>query len=309
MAETLAQWLARWTESYAPLRCQSRSTIERYISLARYLDATPPLRAVRDTPLDQLSHIAIQEAVISLLAHTPKRRSRLSARTVRHFGNLLNVALDRAHRLDLIATNPMRRVELPAFESRTARTLDEREMQSLRTTCAGDWTALFVELALGTGCRRGELLALTWSDWSGKRLTISKSIEQTRAGLRLKPMTKSKRPRVCTLPQVAIAALKAAQQTTTNVLVFADDDGQYRNPALVSQAVKRRLRKAKIRSASLHTLRHTHASLLLSHGVPLPAVSARLGHADPNITARIYSHALPPDDERAAEQWDRIIGV
>jgi integrase len=78
-------------------------------------------------------------------------------------------------------------------------------------------------------------------------------------------------------------------------------------PDLVSQTVVRRLRKAGIKQASFHTLRHTHASLLLSGGVPLPAVSARLGHADANITARIYSHALPDDDRRGADMWDSVV--
>jgi integrase len=68
-------------------------------------------------------------------------------------------------------------------------------------------------------------------------------------------------------------------------------------------------RKAKIKEASFHTLRHTHASHLLSRGVPLTAVSARLGHADANITARIYAHALETDDKRAADTWVSIDGL
>ncbi len=65
--------------------------------------------------------------------------------------------------------------------------------------------------------------------------------------------------------------------------------------------------KAGIKKASLHTRRHTLASHLISNGVPLPVVSARLGHADVNITARIYSHMLPDDDARAADTWDRLV--
>jgi integrase len=57
----------------------------------------------------------------------------------------------------------------------------------------------------------------------------------------------------------------------------------------------------------LHALRHTHGSMLLSAGVPLPTVSKRLGHANPNITAAVYSHALPSDEERAAEAFERVI--
>ena len=67
------------------------------------------------------------------------------------------------------------------------------------------------------------------------------------------------------------------------------------------------MQKAGIANASLHTLRHTPASILLSRGVPLPAVSARLGHADTSITARIYSHLLPDDDARAADAYEAEI--
>ena len=90
-------------------------------------------------------------------------------------------------------------------------------------------------------------------------------------------------------------------------LVFCGPDGSPLDPALVSQTIVRRLKKAGIRGASLHTLRHTLASHLLSNGVPLPAVSARLGHSDVNVTARIYSHMLPDDDTRAADAWETVI--
>jgi integrase len=79
-------------------------------------------------------------------------------------------------------------------------------------------------------------------------------------------------------------------------------------PDLVSQVMVRRMKKAGI-GASIHSLRHSHSAILLSHGVPLPAVSARLGHADVNITAKIYAHALPDDDRRAADTWDSLINL
>jgi integrase len=69
----------------------------------------------------------------------------------------------------------------------------------------------------------------------------------------------------------------------------------------------RRMKKAGIVGASLHTLRHTHASGLLSAHVPLPTVSARLGHANTHITATVYAHAMPVDDQQAADQWDKLM--
>jgi integrase len=176
-----------------------------------------------------------------------------------------------------------------------------------------------VELALGSGCRRGELLAVQWSDinWVTRTLSITKSLEQTAAGVRVKT-TKSKKPRHFMLPQSAIAALQFQRDQQTEHkrqfgkdyqdrgLVFAQLDGDFLQPDLVSQVMVRRMKQAGI-AASIHSLRHSHAAILLSRGVPLPAVSARLGHADVNITAKIYAHALPDDDRRAADSWDSLI--
>ncbi len=62
------------------------------------------------------------------------------------------------------------------------------------------------------------------------------------------------------------------------------------------------MRSVGLQGVSLHSLRHSHASALLSKGVPLAVVSERLGHADQNITLSIYSHAIPADT-KAAERF------
>ena len=112
----------------------------------------------------------------------------------------------------------------------------------------------------------------------------------------------NRRPRISEGPA---AEFKRAFAGTCrdNDLVFAQPDGNNLQPDRVSQTIVRRLKNAGVSNASFHT----HASHLLSHGVPLPAVSVRLGHADPNITARVYSHALPDDARRGADTWDSIV--
>ena len=88
-------------------------------------------------------------------------------------------------------------------------------------------------------------------------------------------------------------------------LVFCDPTGDYLKPNLVSSKaclIARRVGFPK--GVSMHTLRHSHASQLLSAGVSLPTVSKRLGHTDPSVTARIYSHPMPKGDVKAAELWD-----
>ena len=295
----------------------------RYHGLASYiLDATesePAKLAV--TPLAEVNHKIVQSALRALLHMKAKRTEHLSPKTVREVAGVLSVSLNEAFRLEKININPFLRVKLPKVERTEARSLTPQEVQRLREACRGDWTFTFVELALATGARRGELLALTWADidWLNSSLTINKSVEETEsAGLRVKP-PKSGKSRRFRIGQTAITTLRLQQEQQKefrrlfgdayqdNGLVFCHPGGSFWPPHSVSQTVIRRLKKAGIKDSSLHVLRHTHASNLLSKGVPLPAVSVRLGHADPNITAKIYSHALPEDDVRAAEAWENTV--
>ena len=307
---SLGDWLKKWLIIYAPIRCRSLKTIERYGDLAEYVVGGPTaeLAEVAGTNLAELSHTMLEPALLSLLQMKGARHDHLSNHTVRHVGSLVSVALDKAWRLDMVASNVMLKVELPGMDPKEARALTRAEIWTLRDSSRGDWMHGFIEVALATGCRRGELLALEWTDinWAARTISISKSLEQTRKGLRLKS-TKGGKPRVFSLPKLAITALRKEAISGHARLIFADDHGGYLKPDLVSQLIVRRIRKAGITDASLHSLRHAHASNLLSRGVPLTAISARLGHANANITARIYCHALPLDDQRAADEWDRLL--
>ncbi len=86
--------------------------------------------------------------------------------------------------------------------------------------------------------------------------------------------------------------------------MFCRPDGRYYSPDRIGARVTELMKKAGIEGASLHSLRHTHASELMSHGVPIPTVAKRLGHANPNITLSIYAHALEADELAAAKIWD-----
>ena len=93
-------------------------------------------------------------------------------------------------------------------------------------------------------------------------------------------------------------------QYTDNNLVFCQPDGRYYSPDRLGARVVELMKKVGLHGVSLHSLRHSHASILLSKGVPPAVVSQRLGHADQNITLSIYSHALPADTRAAAKIWN-----
>lgn len=318
----LGEWVTRWLETYAPQQCAPK-TLERYGGLVKYLTESPAeeVQAMAKTPLSKLRRSVLKNGFFAMLRVKGTRREHISARSVRHVAGVVSVALAEAVEQELIQSNPMYRLKLPNAERRNARSLTPAEIQALRGACRGDWTFPLIELALATGARRGELLALTWADvdWISGAVTISKSLEQTRAGLRIKE-PKGKKTRSFALPRTAVAALQFRRDEQAEHaktfgkdfrkdlnLIFSEPNGDYLTPDLVSQIIVRRMKKAGI-NGSIHMLRHSHASVLLSAGVPLPAVSARLGHADTNVTARVYSHALPDDDRRGADTWDKLIG-
>jgi len=172
-----------------------------------------------------------------------------------------------------------------------------------------------------TGRRRGELLALTWADvnFVGRAVTISRSLEQTEDRLHVKS-TKSEKPRSMPLPGSAIEMLRehrSAQSENRRLfgpdyrddlnLVFSTPEGDFLKPDTMTVKVCLLTARAGLKGASLHTLRHSHGSQVLSAGVPLPAVSRRLGHSSVYVTATVYSHALSKDESAAAEVWEDVI--
>ena len=148
---------------------------------------------------------------------------------------------------------------------------------------------------------------------------IARSLTQTRNGLEFKG-TKTEKPRNVVLPESAIAALTThrTQQDefrrqfgpdyrTDLDLVLANPDGTPLKPDSISASVSalfKRLKLPKPKGAALHLFRHSHTSVLLAQGVPLPTVSARLGHSSVRTTQEIYAHMITGQDAEAARKWE-----
>jgi integrase len=317
---TFAAFLEEWFKEHAERNCTPK-TVERYRQLAAYV-----LPHVGATKLQDLSALTL-ERVFNRVKEAggwnrkTKKARPLSAKTVRHISGLVHVALDTAIRWKLLKSNPVDGVVLPKVVKREARVLETEQIRKFLDAARAAGVYEFVMLAVGTGCRRGELLALTWADvdFVARVLRLSKSLEQTRAGLRVKS-TKSENPREISLAISSIEMLRehrASQSENRRLygpdyrddlnLVFATPDGDYLKPDSMTSKVCLLASHAGLNGASLHTLRHSHGSQLLANGVPLPAVSKRLGHSSVYVTATIYAHALSADEVAAADVWDKAI--
>ena len=181
------------------------------------------------------------------------------------------------------------------------------------------------EACAALGARRGEVLALRWSDILDGRATIARSLAQTKQVLEFKG-TKSERPRVVKIPESALATLQLHRKRQDEFrrrfgpdyrsdfdLIFANPDGTRLKPDSVSAAVSLLFRRLKLpKGASLHSLRHTHTSHLLASGVPLTVVSSRLGHSSPRAGSRI-THVVSVDgvsreETLALSGWPVVTG-
>ena len=183
---------------------------------------------------------------------------------------------------------------------------------------------LLASLALATGMRRNEMLALRWQDvdLDAGRLRVEQALEQTVAhGIRIKaPKTRNGR-RTISLPAHLVTELRAHWRTQQEQRlaigggkappdspVLATLDGRPQSPAAISRAWIRAAAAAGMPEITLHSLRHTHASMLIASGMDVLSISRRLGHSSPTVTLAVYGHLIHGADDRAAQIMDAAFG-
>jgi integrase len=314
-----AEFFARWHSEVARRNCE-RKTWERYEQLGQYA-----IRLYGNTPLDQLSTEQLTVDQGRMLDHGGQVTKKyaegkpLAPKTVRHVSFLVQACLEQAVDWDYITKNPMRKVKKPKVPKRKPKVVDRDGLDSLVTKAMDLSVYPIIVLGVATGMRRGEMLALEWSDvdWEAGTVEVSKSLEETEEGLRVKS-TKSGEPRDFPLPVPAdvlevLREHKREQDHQRAVfgpgyinknLIFARPDGNWYSPDKVGTRIGRVMRKAGLEGVSLHSLRHSYATEQISKGTPITTVSKILGHASVNVTLGIYSHALPKDNQTAGERWN-----
>jgi integrase len=317
---TLAQWLEQWL---ATVRQEvSPKTHERYGELVRgYL-----IPALGPTLLAKLSPVQIQTAFNdwAIGGRRDGKPGGLAARTRHHLHRLLKTALARAVDDQVLARNPLRKGG-PKVERKAMTILTPEQAQALlgglRHTRVY-WPTL---LALATGMRRGEILALRWHcvDFDHRLVRVTESLEETRptagkATLRFKS-TKSGRSRPVTLPRFAVEELmrhkrEQAEQLlalgvrqTGETLVCPREDGAPMVPESLTHEFTRLVaRIPALPRVTFQGLRHTHASHLLKAKEHPKVVQERLGHSTIAITMDLYSHLMDGMETGAAERIDEV---
>jgi integrase len=216
----------------------------------------------------------------------------------------LRAVLAHAVKLNLVRQNVATMIPLPRHEPEEIHPLDSTQVGLLLRAAAGDRLEALYWIALDTGARQGELFALTWSDWdeASARLSITKTLENREGKLRIKTTkTRASRRTVLLSAQANAMLKKHREKSPEGELIFTAPEGGYlRKENFYDDCWSPLLKKAGL-SCRFHDLRHTCATFLLTSGVDLKTVAARLGHASANVTLSIYAHTLSAVQEKAAE--------
>lgn len=167
-------------------------------------------------------------------------------------------------------------------------------------------------LELGTGMRRGEILALKWSDlnFSTGELRIERQVYIIKAEVIIStPKTKAS-VRIVILPPSLVKILAEYKKSVDSDWMFPSplDNSRPRNPSSVRKRLQLILERAGCKKVRFHDLRHTFATMALEHGMDIKTLSATIGHVSSATTLDIYSHITDTMQQQAAVRIDRKIG-
>ena len=236
----------------------------------------------------------------------------------------LRVAMNHAVKLGLIGRNPCSGTIPPKPEQTEMKFYDDRQVKSLLKTAKeiGDRFYPLYFLAIHTGMRLSEIMGLKWEDvnWDLCTIQVKRQVMHLKGGSYTFAEVKSRSGiRTIILGKQALELLKAHKMEQQNLissagenwknldLVFPSNIGTPVTGSNIRRAMRKLLRASGLPKIRFHDLRHTAASLMLNHGIPVLIVSKRLGHSKPSITIDVYGHLIPSQQEEAAKLMDKLM--
>lgn len=227
--------------------------------------------------------------------------------------NYVNSVFDFALRMQLINQNPVTLIKKPrrTREKSSSNFYDRKQLKMFMDTAKklnNKRAYLFFRILAFTGMRRGEVLALEWSDFNLKKKTvhIHQTVTRGQNGLYISSTKTLAGDRTITLDSATVDTLNSYQDKHTGRL-FKSSNGGILSPSKPRKWYEVIVSHTDLPHITIHGFRHTHASLLFESGANLKEVQYRLGHSDSQTTLDIYTHVTNEAKENLATRFDNYV--
>jgi integrase len=315
---TLGEFLEHWITEIVPGTVRP-STENSYKDIVRrhIIPVIGKVKLRKLTPADVRKYLRAKEQ------ETNHRGKPHSARSLQYMHAILRRALQQAMREELVLRNVAALVEPPRVRRVEVTPYTHEEAKRIIAAAKFDRIGALYVLALGLGLRKGEALALSWSDIDFENRTIQ--IKATLQRLRWQGVTISepktlRSRRQLPLPKFCLDALRehrnrqdresetAEHWNNEFDLVFTTPIGTPLDPRNLTRSFNELCERANVPRLRFHDLRHTCASILFAQGADARTIMDTLGHSMIGTTMNLYTHIMPVTRRQAAERMDEALG-
>jgi len=306
---SVGAWLDEWLATAVRARCRE-TTVSNYGAVVR-LYIKPAIGRVQ---LAKLTPEHVQRMLADLTA-----RGNLSPTTVRYSYAVLRIALGRAFKSGRVHRNVCTLVDAPAKARPQLAPLSAEDARAFLAATSDDRFGPLYALAIATGLRQGELLALRWADVDLDAATLAVNHTLTRGSRVLAEPKTERARRTLRLGSEAVLALReqrrrqleerlaAGRRWHDGGFIFTTPAGDPLDGSNVLHDFQAAIRRAALPHQRFHDLRHATATLLIEAGEELGVVSKILGHSNIGTTADVYAHPTPAMSQRVADRLDGIL--
>lgn len=310
---TVSRFAEEWMDSTLKASDRKATTKAMYSTLAKKHIVASKIGPIS---LDKLRPSHIEAWIVEL------RERELSQSTVRSAYTILRSILDAAVRDEAITKNPAVAIKRPKVDRKEAAYLTRPQIDEVMLAAESTrYAELFILLA-HTGLRRGEALALKWTDvdFEKDEIHVRGTLARIDGALTVSDPKTGKSRRKFHISEHARGALKAVEVRqkrerlkagsvwTQTGFVFTTQTGQPCDPRSALRAFQKAAERAGLSGVGLHTLRHSGATILIESGVPLKVVSELWGHSSIAITGDVYAHVTPKAGVDAMDVLGRALG-
>lgn len=322
-SQTLAQWMIYFLENYKANELKE-TTYSIYLGV--YKKHIRDSRAGK-TKLNELKSNQLQQL------YNEKSKEGYNAKTVKHISILINSALKKAVQLKMIKENVNVLTVLPKKTPYNAHVLSSGDVYKIVKEAREDKLYPLIILAISTGLRHGEIMALKWEDINfelkelrvnGSLCRVPRTVDEngkTRYEYKILSPKTQKSHRTIPLIDLAIEALKKQkiqQDMFKNQykdiyvdqrLVFSNEKGDFINQRIFMNQYHQFLKKYGIPDVRFHDLRHTFATLLLEAEESPKVIQELLGHSSISTTMDIYAHVTKQGKIKAVDKLEQIVEI